>query len=508
MRRSTYFILFFVFLIPELFSQEQPVFEDSERSSYIIDSNADISNVDFDDDDMDEGAEQLATSDELAKRSTKKNIRVRRSRKPRIPDYSILHTTSNNLDAGRYSEFRDNGLKAIESNEPKNTKAAVNIICKELLTNPVPEVRLEAAKSLGRIKRGLKALHIAIDSDGYGVKQAAYKSIESIGSRNSFQYFLRGSQSGDPTIEVPSILALGRLRSPTGKNIILKRGLKSNDPSVVAASLEALGYYNRVADLPILKEYLKSTIHSQRVGAVRGLSIHSSPASLTILVDSLPQNKDMEADYIYAIADKKGLNSTLALIKIMQETKNENYKAVIEKELTVYRKAFGKYAIVNYKYATLRKRPVVGSPKVVRLPEGSVARIKKETYKRFKARMNGRVLEDSYFLLQALGNDKQTTGKIVEGWVFGAKIKIVSIRSPGIVPADKKDTVKPSNLTEDEEGIIIHDTVVEDDSGKEEPRKKETVDDNSGKEEPVKKETVKEESIEKDQDEDIEDEDD
>lgn len=478
----------------------------------------DFAAIDFDDDDTEE--DLVATSEDVAKRSTatKKIRKTNKSSKPNKPDYSMLHySNKGELDSEKYKQYKDSGLKTIEQNESKGTKASVNAICKELLSNPVPVVRIEAANALSRMKRGLKALHIAINSDGFEVKQAAYNAIEKIGSKTSFNYFIKGISSGDSKIEIASYTGLGKSKTKVARDLILKKGLKSTDPYVVASALDSLGYFGNASDLKIFKEFLKSNILEYRAGAIRGLGKHNSHESLAILVESIETNKDLEPEVIYAIAGKPGLSATLSLIKIMQETKNENYKAVIEKELT-YRKAFGKYAIITYRYATLRKDPVVGSKKITRLNYGEVARIRKETYKRFRAKMNGKDIEDSYYLLQAMSKEKNSMGKVIEGWVFGPKINIITIRDNGVTPANKDKKLdpnkKPFDITEDEEFSNDKTVVdIDDSEGKEEPSKKDKGKEDpndKGKEEPSKKvnKDGKEESIEKDQDEDVEDEDD
>lgn len=85
--------------------------------------------------------------------------------------------------------FTKEGLKAIEQSEAKNNKNSVKQIARILLTNPIPEVRSEAARALGRMGRGAKALHRAIDTDAYEVRQHAYKALEKIGSRSSLEIF-------------------------------------------------------------------------------------------------------------------------------------------------------------------------------------------------------------------------------------------------------------------------------------------------------------------------------
>lgn len=114
---------------------------------------------------------------------------------------------------------------------------------------------------------------------------------------------------------------------------------------------------------------------------------------------------------------------------MMQTNKNENYQAIIQRELNL-RKAYGKYAVVKTNSATIRKLPRASSEKVLVLANTDVAKIRKVTEKRFKVKMNNAVVEDRYYLLQAVTNKEGSKKGIVEGWVFGAKINIVNIANP------------------------------------------------------------------------------
>jgi len=137
----------------------------------------------------------------------------------------------------------------------------------------------------------------------------------------------------------------------------------------------------------------------------------------------------MEPEVIHAISQKKTLAGTLTLIKLLQATKNENYQAIIQKELYL-RKAFGNYAIVKTNTASIRKYSRASANKVGILKKGEVARIKKVTEKLFKAKMNGEILEDRYYLVQAVNENEISKKQIIEGWVFGPKINIINLTNP------------------------------------------------------------------------------
>lgn len=363
-------------------------------------------------------------------------------------NYSIAIPVED-LDPERQKQLTKEGLKLIETNEPKNNKAAVKQISRLLLTNPIPEVRAEAARALGRMGKGFKALHRAIETDGYEVKQHAYKALEKIGSRSSLKYFIKGARSSDIDIKIASFKGLGKTRSSQGRDMIIKYGLTSKDPSVVGAALDGLGHFSRKDDLEIFKKYLKSEVPEHQSGAVRGLGNSRLPETLDTLSDAINENPGQEAEIIFAISKKRTLAATLLLLKMMQTNKNESYQAIIQRELNL-RRAFGKYAVIRSNSATLKKLPKPNSEKVMVMANGDVAKIKKITEKRFKVKMNNNIVEDRYYLLQAVNNSKEDSkrGTITEAWVFGAKINIVNIVNPA--KGNKKDGWDEEDLADED----------------------------------------------------------
>lgn len=407
-----------------------------------------VSDIDVDSDDEDNESLSINTAIK-----SKVPYRTNKTIKPDSVDKNY-YANVEEIDPKRYEELRNFGLRTIEENEAKGTKTAVKIIIDQLLHNTIPAVRAEAARSLGRLRRGLFALHTAINTDGYEVRYAAYESIDKIGSKNSAVYFVKGVKSSDPLIRVISYRGLGKIRSAAGRDLILKTGIHSEDPKIVGAALDGLGYYGKTEDLYTLSRYVKSKNVDVKAGAVRGLGNHKHPKSLDILIDSLKDNREVEADIILAVSKKNSLSSTLTLLKIMSSTQNENYKEMIQRELR-YRKAYGKYAIISFPVATLRKYPQAGSQSVYKLSYGDVARIKKVTSKHFKAKMNNKVIEDRYYLLQAYTPVSTTTNAIKEGWIFGPKIKIISITHPVKYAPSKKVYDKYSEDEETEEDIEL-----------------------------------------------------
>lgn len=400
------------------------VFAEGDNTKYTGEEQLDFSKIDFDGDD-----DNLALSSRHLSR--KRRYRKKKQQLPYETGNSaiVIKTGKIILDPQETLRQKKQGLEKIEKYESRNSKYSVRVISRILLTHPLPEIRAEAADALGRMKRGLYALHRAIRTDGYEVRYKAYHAIEKIGSRTSLRYFARGIHSSDIRIVLSSYRGLGKTRTRTARRLILKYGLRSSKPKVVAAALDSLGYYSYTSDLKRLARYLQSPVIEHRIGAIRGLGNHRSAVSLNMLTEIYDKEKQLEADIIFAVAKKQTLSATLVLLKIMNLTHNENYKAVIEREL-MYRKAFGRYAIIHFQVATIRKYPRPRSSRITRLRENDVARIKKTTYKRYKARLNGRVVEDRYYLLQAVRREGKYRGKIVNGWVFGPKIKVITIRNP------------------------------------------------------------------------------
>ena len=385
-----------------------------------------------------ESAEDDLDIDEISANSginTKNNPKFPRKTngtyKPNTPANNSQYAAPSyeDMDPEKQKALTKEGLRSIEQSEAKNNKSTVKQIARILLTNPIPEVRSEAARALGRLGRGTKALHRAIDTDGYEVRQHAYKALEKIGSRTSLKYFTKGTKSSDVDIKIASFKGLGKTKSSLGRDMIIRVGLNSKDPNVVAAALDGLGNFSRKDDLEILRKFLKSDVQEHQSGAVRGLGNSKIPESLDILNTAISENPGLEPEVIFAISKKKTLNATLLLMKMMQTNKNENYQAIIQRELNL-RKAYGKYAVVKTNLATIRKLPRASSEKVLVLANTDVAKIRKVTEKRFKVKMNNSIVEDRYYLLQAITNKEGSKKSIVEGWVFGAKINIVNIANP------------------------------------------------------------------------------
>ncbi|MCX7999006.1 MAG: hypothetical protein N3A69_08670 [Leptospiraceae bacterium] len=439
----------------------------SNKNSMIIAKNL-SEDMEYEDETEDNelSAGQIRTSKAIPKNTKSSN-------RPGIPtsnsDWKKLETE---IDPERRKQLTIQGLKTIEALEEKGNSSAVRQISRILLSHSLPEVRARAAQSLGKLGKGVRSLHKAIDTDGYQVRQEAYKSLEKLGQRQSLKYFLKGIKSTDPEIRISCFRGLGKTKSSIARNILLKEGISSPDHTILAASLIGLGYFSRKEDIELFKKYLDSEVTDVKSAAVIALGISKIPVTTHLLLKYYETNPSMEPDVIHALSQKKNLAGTLALIKIMNNSKNENYQGMIQKELYL-RRAFGNYAIVKTNTATLRKFHKASSEKVAILQKGDVAKIRKATEKLYKATMNKEILEDRYYLLQVVNMDSQTRKQIIQGWVFGPKIEVINLTPPQKEIKEKSTTFKkPSDIADESSEEFDEDS--EDEAGAP-PTKKEII---------------------------------
>ena len=377
------------------------------------------------------------------------------SSRPGIPSSnSDLKKIESEISPEKRKEMTIEGLKNLEILEEKATPSAVRQISRYLLSHPIPEVRARAAKSLGKLGRGLRSLHKAIDTDGYQVRQEAYQAIEKIGHRQSLKYFINGTKSTDVDIRIASYKGLGKTRSSIGREILIKQGLTSPDHSIVAASLIGLGYFSRKEDIELFKKYLDSEVTEIKSAAILALGISKVSSTTNFLLRYYETSPNMEPDIIHALSQKKNLATTLALIKIMNLSKNENYQGMIQKELYL-RRAFGNYAIVKTNTATIRKFHKASAEKVAILKKGDIAKIRKATEKLYKAKMYQEIMEDRYYLIQFIPpSENSVKNQILKGWVFGPKIEILNLVPPAkqkLSPQKKVTTLSDESENYDED---------------------------------------------------------
>lgn len=426
----------------------------SNQKSILLAKNTEDS---FESEDEDEDAEVSASTV-----GNKNHKNTKGSNRPSTPSSSNeWKHVGTDIDPAKRKQLTDQGLTALRLLEEKNVSSSIKQISRYLLTFPIPEVRAEAARVLGKLGKGTKFLHKAIDTDGYEVRQEAYKAIERIGSRISLKYFIKGTQSTDSEIRIASFKGLGKTRSSIGRDILLKSGVPSAEPGIVSASLTGLGYYSRREDIEVFRRFLKSEVTEHQAGAIQGLGVSKISGTIELLMLALETNPSMEPEIIHAVSQKKNLAGTLTLIKLLHASNNENYQGIIQKELYA-RKAFGNYAIVKTNTATMRRYSRANANKVAVLKKGDVARIRKVTEKLFKAKMNNDVVEDRYYLLQGV-NDKETAKKqVIEGWVFGPKINIINLTNPSKAVA-KTTKAKTTKVPDESEELMDEDS--EDEAG-------------------------------------------
>ena len=374
------------------------------------------------------------TTEEIETTSTPPNTTfVSHTKKKRVKKKEVevdtMDTTSlppgfGELESDRKSYVTKQGISQIRNLE--NSKNGFVKISNILLTHPIPDVREEAARSLGRLKKGSPALQKAISQDSFNVRRQAFISLERIGGDDCLKYFIAGIKSSDPEIRIASYKGLGKTNSSYARELLINQGLGSGETNIVAAALAGLGNFSRPEDLAIFKKYLPSEVLDLQIGAIKGLGNSKANGTLELLTQAMNENVNLMPEIIFSISQKNNLHSTLLLFKIMQTTESENLKTMILKEVN-RRQAFGKYAIIKNPTASLKRDPRTNSERIAVLMEGDVARVKNTTEKLFKAKMNNEVLEDRYYLLEAINNKNNYNTPILSGWVFGPKLRFVTI---------------------------------------------------------------------------------
>ncbi len=355
------------------------------------------------------------------------------------------------LESDKKSYITKHGIAQVRALE--NSKNSVSKISQLLLTHPIPDVREEAARSLGRLKKGAPALQKAIGQDSFHVRRQAFISLEKVAGEDSLKYFVAGIKSSDPGIRIASFKGLGKTNSSYARELLINNGLGSSETNIVSAALAGLGNFSRPEDLAIFKKYLPSEVVELQIGAIQGLGNSKANGTLELLTQAMSENVNLMPEIIFSISQKNNLHSTLLLFKIMQTIENENLKTMILKELNK-RKAYGKYAIVKNPTASLKKEPYTNSERVAVIMEGDVALVKNTTEKLFKAKMKNEVYEDRYYLLEAINNKNNYNNPIVSGWVFGPKLTFISINKESkFFMKGKKSEILVDEENEDEKNL-------------------------------------------------------
>ncbi|WP_244243508.1 HEAT repeat domain-containing protein [Leptospira andrefontaineae] len=316
------------------------------------------------------------------------------------------------------------------------------------LTHPIPRVRAAAALALGRLKSqaGVKILHQMIDRDGEWVRQAAYKGLADIGSRSSLDYFYVGAKSSDREIRVASFRGMGKTLDPGAREVLLKKGLKSDDKEIVKATLLGLGYYQVPEDLRIFIEYLNSEDEEFQKAAVEALGRHKTRTSMKILEDSFKDKTNLRNQILDTLTEQKNSFAIFALLRILNaNVDSENI--VNEISARLYKlKAVGKYMTIVSDNTPLLREPYVGAPKIRDLEAGEVGKVVSKHPVAYIIPIEGQRIEDFYYKVLVNTKYKDAFTETVQGWVFGKYIQIRTISMPKEEKEKKKKPKRPSIL--------------------------------------------------------------
>lgn len=297
------------------------------------------------------------------------------------------------------------------------------------LHHPIPRVRAAGALALGRLKLGRWTIEHAIKKDGYVVRTAAYKALSDHGNRRSLKLFVAGIGSEDTDIQAYSLLGIGKTKDPSGRELILSKGLTSSHPKVLGHSLRGLAYYQVPADLDLIQKYLGSENSELSDSAIEALTIHNTPESLLVLENALVDHPKLAREILDAIGESKELAATFFLVRASQLYEDEKILRRIGRIL-LKRKAFGTYGMVVVKDDRIRSQyneraKALG---IVRLSD--VGRINSSTKKRFVARIKDELEEDVYHNMTFENRILGSKNRYVRGWIFGKKIQVIEIKKP------------------------------------------------------------------------------
>lgn len=308
------------------------------------------------------------------------------------------------------------------------------------LNHPLPRVRAAGALALGRLKKGRLTLEKSIQTDGFVVRTASYMALAEIGHKASLPLFLAGVQSDDAEIRAYSFLGLGKTKDPAGRELILTKGLSSNNPLEVVHSLKGLGYFQIPADLDIIQKHLGSDNKEIQNAALEALTIHNTPESLVVLENALVDYPNLVFAILDAIGESKELAATFFLVRASQLYED---KQVLEKigSLLVKRKAFGLYGMVSVKEDRLRIAANERAREVGIVRFSDVGLVHTKGTKRFVVRMGTELFEDVYYNMTFENRVIGSKQRYSRGWIFGKKIQLIQIQKPY-----KKQTAVLRNL--------------------------------------------------------------
>lgn len=350
-------------------------------------------------------------------------------------------------EAKKYNDQFKKGLLSVFEAESRRDLAHLS---KYGTTHPIPRVRAAAALAIGRLesKAGAKVLHKMIDRDGEQVRQAAYKGLAQIGASASLEYFYAGAKSSDREIRVSSFRGMGKTVDPGAREVLLKKGLTSEDKEIVKASILGLGYYQVPEDLRIFIDYLNSQDEELQKAAVEALGRHKTRTSMKILEDSFDEKQNLRVQILDTLTEQKNSFAIFALIRIL-DAHSSSEAIVTEISSRLYKlKAFGKYLTVVSGKAPLLREPYVGAEKIRDLESGEVGKVLGKSSVAYILNVEGERIEDFYFKVLVNTKYKDSFTETVSGWVFGKHIRVRTITEPKAEKKSKRpsilDDIEPS----------------------------------------------------------------
>lgn len=355
--------------------------------------------------------------------------------------------TPEQIKEKEYSRKVEAGLLDVFRAEAARNTARLSQLA---LGHEIPRVRAAGAYALGRLGQGRVTLEKIIDTDGFVVRTAAFKSLAQIGDRKSLSYFLEGIKSSDPEIKAASFLGLGKTKEPVGRGLILGRGLTSELILVIGESLKGLGYYQVPADLDIIRKYLAVDERDLQLKSIEALTIHNTPESLKVLEESLTEYPKLSMEILESIGKSPDLAATFFLVKASQLYEDERILNRVG-QLLLKRKAFGVYGMVLVEQDFIRKEPNERSQPTGKVELSDIGLVLKNTPKRYVVRIGDELVEDTYRQLKFENKLQGARDRYVSGWIFGKKIQMIAISKPSSgKPArlENVNTGKHQNLFE------------------------------------------------------------
>lgn len=341
-------------------------------------------------------------------------------------EVNLPPTSTREIASAEYDRKLKEGLiRVFQAESTKNVKKLSNLT----LRYSIPRVRAAAALALGRIRQGRWTLEKSIETDGFVVRTAAYKSLAEIGEKRSLPYFIAGIQSEDHEIQAASFLGLGKTKDPAGRELILGKGLTSDKMNVIIESLKGIAYFRIPSDLDIISKYLGVEEKDLQIAAIESLTIHNTPESMVILENALVDYPNLTMEILDSVAESKELAATFFLVRASQLYEDEK---VLDRvgHLLLKRKAYGRYGMVMVKEDRIRKQgnERADATGIVRLSE--VGRVNSSSKKRYIAKVGEELQEDVYHNMTFENRVYGSKERYARGWIFGKKIQLITIKKP------------------------------------------------------------------------------